>query len=172
MKSRWLRWTKRIALGCVALLGLGLAALFIKAPTETIFLLEALVYSLFANDKPPPLFKDDLAGMWNKWDEASQRLTSRLQQQFPAGTAETLLKSALLKQGFESLTPPRSDCVPAGQELPVGRVITRCPTHDPSKTLTYHWGGVVCTEIIAVQWTTDDADAIAKVSGTYYAGCL
>jgi hypothetical protein len=171
MKSRWLRWTKRIALGCVALLGLGLAALFIKAPTETIFLLEALVYSLFANDKPPPLFKDDLAGMWNKWDEASQRLTSRLQQQFPAGTAEPLLKSALLKQGFELSPPPRSDCLPAGQEVPVGRVFTRCPTHDPSETLNYYWG-VVCTETITVRWTTDGVNAIAEVSGRYYAACL
>jgi hypothetical protein len=170
MRSRWLRWIKRIILGCVALLGLGLTALFIKSPSATTLLLAMLVYSPFENDKPPPMFKDDLAGMWGKWDEASQRLTSRLQQQFPAGTAETSLKSALLKQGFEPLPPPRSDCVTAGQEAPVGRVFTRC--RDQSKSLDYHWGGVVCTETITVRWTTDGADVIAELSGSYYAGCL
>jgi hypothetical protein len=80
------------------------------------------------------------------------------------------LKSALLKQGFEPLPPPRSDCVTAGQEAPVGRVFTRC--RDQSKSLDYHWGGVVCTETITVRWTTDGADVIAELSGSYYAGCL
>jgi hypothetical protein len=172
MKSRWFRWTIRILLGCIALVGVAFAALFIKDPIAARLLLAMLVYPLFGNTSPPAMLKADVTGMWLKWDEASRKLTSHLQREFPIGTAETKLKSALLKQGFKPLPPPPSDCVPAGRELPPGRVYTSCPTRDLSMELVYRWGSPICTDSITVRWATDPADAITEISAGYYAACL
>jgi hypothetical protein len=111
-------------------------------------------------------------GRWNKWDEASRKLSDHVQEQFPAGTPEAELKSRLEKQGFKPLASPRRDCVPAGQAMPAGQTYTPCPTSDPSKILVYRWGGVVCTETVAVRWTTDSVNAVTQVSARYDAACL
>jgi hypothetical protein len=120
MKSRWFRWVTRIILGFVALLVVGLAGLFVANPGATLIIVRMLVYPLFGNISPPPMFAADVAGMWPKWDEAGRKITAHLQEQFPAGTSEAALKSALTKQGFKPLSPLSANCVPPGQQMPVG----------------------------------------------------
>jgi hypothetical protein len=166
MRSRWLLWTVRIILGVVALLGAGIAVLFAINPGAAMLLLAVLIHPLVGNTSPPAMLKDDIAGMWGKWDEGSRRLTSHLQAQFPAGTLESALKSILSKQGFEPLPPPPG-CVPAGQQVPLG-----CPTSDTSKELVYQWGNAICAMTITVRWTADGGNAITQVKGGYYAACL
>jgi len=164
-------WLKRIVVGCVAIVGAGLVSSFVS-DSKVRFLLASVVISLLENDKPPPMFEADLKGRWNKWDEASRKLSDHVQEQFPAGTPEAELKSRLEKQGFKPLASPRRDCVPAGQAMPAGQTYTPCPTSDPSKILVYRWGGVVCTETVAVRWTTDSVNAVTQVSARYDAACL
>ncbi|MGA9300526.1 MAG: hypothetical protein WA832_07225 [Bradyrhizobium sp.] len=171
-RSRWFRWAVRIVLGGVALLGGGLAVLFIINPGATIILFTMLVFPLFGNTKPPSLFEADIAGMWTKWYEAGRKITAHLQQQFPAGTTEATLKSALTRQGFKPLPPPPADCVPSGVQIPIGKIYTSCPTRDPSKTLVYEWSGGVCTSTVSVRWETDVGETITQVNGNYYAACL
>jgi hypothetical protein len=172
MKSRWFRWTVRIFLGLVALLGAGLATLFISNPTGTPLLLGILIQSLVGNTKPPEMYKAEIAGTWTKWDEANRHLTARVQQQFPPGTPENTLKSLLLKQGFKPLLPPPADCVKAGEQAPLGRVYVPCPTRDLSKELDYRWSSGICTETIGIIWETDGGNAITRVSAGYHGACL
>jgi hypothetical protein len=169
MRSHWARWTVGVILGCLAL---PVLAFIVLRPEAAIIMVAVLVYPLFGTTHPPPMFEADLAGMWNKWDEASRKITARLQEQFPAGMTEAVLKSTLIKQGFKPLPPPPADCVPAGQQMPVGKTYRPCPTSDPSKTLTYRWGGGVCTSTISVRWETNSDKAITKVTGGYNAACL
>ena len=171
-KSRWARWTLRIFLALLAVPALALIALFIKNPEGAAIIVAILVSPLFTNSKPPPMFDADIAGMWTKWDEAGRKITAHLQQQFPTGTTEAALKSALANQGFKPLPPPRADCVPAGRQMPVGITYTPCPTRDPSKTLVYKWGGGVCTSTISVHWDANDDKVVTKLDGGYYAACL
>lgn len=169
MKPRWVRRIVGVILGCLAL---PLLAFIVLRPEAAIIIVAVLVYPLFGTTQPPQMFKADLAGMWNKWDEAGRKITTRLQEQFPAGTTEAALKSTLVKQGFKPLPPPAADCVPAGQQVPVGKTYTRCPTSDPSKTLTYRWGSAVCTSTVSVRWKTDGGDEVTEVNGRYNAACL
>ena len=171
-KSRRARWTLRILLACLALPFLALIVLFIKNPGGAIILIGMLVFPLFGNTHPPAMFDADIASMWLKWDEGSRKITAHLQQKFPAGTTEATLKSALARQGFKPMPPPRADCVPAGQHMPIGKTYTTCSTRDPSKTLIYKWSGGVCTSTISVRWDTNDDKVITKLDSSYYAGCL
>ena len=171
VRSRFCRWLRHIIVGCAAIVGVGLVSSFINDPRVSI-LLAMVVISLFENDNPPPMFKGDLEGMWNKWDEASRRLSDHAQQEFPAGTPEADLKFKLQKQGFKPLPPVRADCAPAGQPMPVGKTYTPCPASDLSKTLVYRWGGAICTETIAVRWEIDSTNAITEVNARYDAACL
>jgi hypothetical protein len=172
VRPRWLKWTLRVFAVCIALLATAIAAIFIINPAGAPLLLSMLIYPLFMNTSPPAVFKDDVAGMWLKWEESGKRLTAHLHQQFPPGTAATMLKATLLKQGFSPEPPPAADCVPAGRIMPVGQIYRTCPNYDTSKTLTYRWGSPICTETITVRWATDDGDTITDVSAGHYAACL
>ncbi len=172
MRSRWLRWMIWITLGCFAIPTLLLVVAFIRNPQTAALFVTMLVYPLFGNTSPPSMFAADIAGMWFKWDEAGRKITTHLQEQFPAGTSEAALKSALAKQGFKPLPPPPANCVPAGQQVPVGKVQTRCPTGDPGPTLVYQWGGFGCTSTVSVRWESDSRQNITQVNGGYYGACL
>lgn len=162
----------RILLACLALPVLALIVLFIINPGGAIILVGMLVFPLVGNTHPPPMFDADIAGMWLKWDEASQKINGHLRKQFPAGTTEAALKSALANQGFRPLPPPPADCVPGGQQMPIGKTYTVCPTRDPSKTLVYKWSGGVCTSTISVRWETNHDKVVTNLDGGYFAGCL
>jgi hypothetical protein len=171
-RPRWFRWTVRILLGGVALLGTALAVLIVINPGAAIILFAMRVFPLFGNTSPPPMFEADVAGMWMKWDEAGRKITAHLQEQFPAGTTEAALKSALARQGFKPLPPPPADCVPPGVQMPIGKTYTPCPTRDPSKALVYRWGGGVCTSTVSVRWETGGGETVTQVTGGYNAACL
>ena len=173
MRWRWFRWVIRIGLGFVALLAAGFAALFIRNPDTALIFLLILIQPLIANSNPPAIAKDQLTGVTlEDQANAGRKMTTVLQRKFPAGTSEVTLRSALLNQGFKPLPAPPADCVPSGQQVPLGRIYTPCPTYDRSKMLEYRWSSVICGETITVRWLADDRNDITDVNATYYLACL
>jgi hypothetical protein len=173
MKPLWVRWTIRTVLGCVVLLGVGFAALFIRNPDAARFLLVVLMEPLIGNASPPAIARDELAGLkwWNE-PEGGRRLTEVLQRKFPTGASEATLKSTLANQGFRQLPLPPTDCVPPGQPTTVGSVLTPCPKYDPSRILRYEWGSGFCRRTITVLWAADNRNDITQAYAVYYTACL
>lgn len=167
------RWAIRISLGIIAVLGVAIATIFILNPTGALLGIAVILQSIFGNTRPPPIAKDQLVGMdWRTGKEASDRLTALLQQEFPAGSSESKLRSTLLSQGFKPPAPPPPDCLPPGQDGPLGKVVSHCPTYDRSRVLVYWWGNVACSQTIRVQWSAGGNETIKEVRAIYFMGCL
>jgi hypothetical protein len=166
---------KRVVGWSLAVLGAGLAVATILFPAKVLVPpLFALywVSTLFHNTKPPPIAEGIvLVSDPTRFAEVSARLSSVLQQKFPAGTSEAVLKSTLQRQGFKPIPPPPADCVRPGVTPPIGRVFVQC--YDATNQLRYEWGdGLVCGATVAVAWTTDGKGGVASVRGSYYSACL
>ena len=163
---------KRSAIWFLAILAL-LAVVF--SPTARL-VMGILIAGLLYNSTPPiaqgVITKED----WPHFEAASRKLTEVLQSKFPVGSREDILKSILLDQGFRPIVPPPSNCIPPGQQVPVGVVFHQCLTPDQEekrkRTLVYKWGGGVCIDSISVIWSSDELGALTYVEGGYYGACL
>jgi len=173
VRSRWFRWTIRISLGFLAILGVVNVALVVRDPSSASLIMAALIQPLVANTHPPPILGDQLAGAnWRTEAEAGRKLTAFLQGKFPAGTSEGTLKSTLLNQRFKGPPVPPADCLPPGHAAPKDRASNSCPTDNPNKSLTYNWSNFPCDQRITIRWATDDSHNITLIKGIYSQWCL
>jgi hypothetical protein len=173
MARRWLLWAIRIVSGIFAILAVAFGALAFINPEGAWLLFAILIGPLVSNTRPPPMLEDQLAhtDLRNR-DKISQKLTAFLKLKFPAGTAETSLKSSLSEQGFKSLPPPPANCVPADKEATAQVPYSPCPTYDRSKILQYGWGYGVCGSTITVSWKIDDHRELTDLKTALDSGCL
>jgi hypothetical protein len=163
------------ALAILALVAATLSGLFVFSPTARLVM--AIAIAEIFNSGPPPIAdgvitKED----WPHFAATSKKMTEVLQSKFPVGSREDVLKSILVGQGFRPADAVPSNCVPPGQQVPVGVVYYQCLTPEQEerrkRTLAYKWGGGVCTESISVMWSSDERGALTRVEGGYYGACL
>jgi len=137
-----------------------------------------LLIALLLNDsRPPPIAQGVITELDSpRFETASKKLTEALQSKFPIGSREEILKSSLLGQGFRSVEPPPSNCIPPGQHVPIGVIFYQCLTpaqeEQRKRTLVYKWGGGICTEFVYVTWSSDELGTLTHVGGRYYGACL
>jgi hypothetical protein len=160
----------------LALIAATISGLFIFSPTARL-VIGILIAPLLNNSRPPPIAQGVITKEdWPHFETASKKLTETLQSKFPVGSREEVLKSILLGQGFRSVEPPPSNCIPPGQDVPVGVIFYRCLTPEQEeqrrRTLVYKWGGGICTEFIHVIWSRDELGTLTHVEGRYYGACL
>jgi hypothetical protein len=89
------------------------------------------IYGLFHNHRPPQI----AGGVDLTSGYADARWSAVLQQKFPPGTSEALLKSTLLSQGFKHVSSPPPNCLRPGERPKVGVVFVEC--YDSTKQLEY-----------------------------------
>jgi hypothetical protein len=159
----------------LALFAATLSGLLVFVPTARLVL--AIIIAEIFNPGPPPIAEGVITKEdWPHFAAASKKLTEVLQSKFPAGSREDVLKSILASQGFRPADPVPSNCVPPGQQVPIGVVYHQCLTPEQQerrkRTLIYKWGGGVCTESISVVWSSDQHGALTHVEGGYYGVCL
>ncbi len=163
-------------LAILALVAATLSGLFVFSPTARL-VMGILIAGLLNDSRPPPIAQGAITKEdWPHFEAASRKLTEILQSKFPVGSREDILKSILLDQGFRPIEPPPSNCIPPGQQVPVGVVFYQClnPEQEEKRkrTLAYKWGGGVCIESISVVWSSDELGALTHVEGGYYGACL
>ncbi|MCP3466928.1 hypothetical protein [Bradyrhizobium sp. CCGUVB23] len=169
---------KRFAIWVLATLALVVAilsGLFVFSPTARLVMV--IVIAAIFNSGPPPIAKGVITKEdWPHFAAASKKLTEVLQSQFPVGSTEGALKAILAGQGFRPADPVPSNCVPPGQQVPIGEVYHQCLTPEQEerrkRTLVYKWGGGVCMESISVMWSSDEHGDLTHVEGGYYGACL
>ncbi len=163
------------ALAALALLAVTLSGLFVFSPTARLGI--AIVIGGIFDTGPPTIAKGVITKEdWPRFEAASKKLTEVLHSKFPVGSREDVLKLILAAQGFRPMDPVPSNCVPPGQEVPIGVVYRRCLTPEQEerrkRTLVYEWGGGVCMKSISVIWSSDEHGALTHVEGGYYGVCL
>jgi hypothetical protein len=160
----------------LALIVATISGLLFFSPTARL-VLNILIAPLLNNSRPPPIAEDViLKEDWPHFEAASKKLTRAVQSKFPVGSREDALKSVLLEQGFQSVGPSPSNCIPPGQQEPVGVIFNRCLTLEQEeqrrRTLVYRWGGGICSESIYVIWSSDELGELTHVEGIYHGVCL
>jgi hypothetical protein len=153
------RWIKFIALVVVVL------AVCIISPI-VLMVTGLIVGHLLANKSPPPIAE----GIVLNVSKSNDALTAVLERRFGRGTKEETLRSSLLEQGFKSLPPPPSDCVPIGKSAPIGTVFIAC--YDTKNFLQYEWSGFICRNTISITWQTNDQAEVTEVKGFYRSAYL
>jgi hypothetical protein len=169
---------KRFAIWVLATFALVAAVLscsFVVSPTARLGI--AIVIAGIFNAGPPPIAKGVITKEdWPHFAAASKKLTEVLQSKFPVGSREDSLKSILAGQGFRQVDPVPSNCIPPGQQAPIGAVYRQCLTPEQEekrrRTLVYKWSGGVCSESISVTWSSDQRGALTHIEGGYYGACL
>jgi hypothetical protein len=118
------------------------------------------------NWSPPRMLEGSISQPSSDRDQA---MTESLNSQFPAGIDETILKSELLKQGFEDAPKPRLFCrLPEG--MPGWRSYGRCP--EGTREVQYYFRTIVCSYHIIVNWSADRDGKVTGLEGTEQASCL
>lgn len=150
-------------------------------PIGIVLLVGWWLFSL--NWHPPRMVAGEIAvdDLRNPTD-VSRAFTALLQQKFPLGMDESLLKSKLFAQGFG---PPRpspmlSTCQPPVQVEPIGMVQVTCSY--PMHVLEYHWKvGLICGSTLRVMWMTGDRAKVPgmperpkpdRIEGKFFGACL
>ncbi|MGY4319839.1 hypothetical protein [Bradyrhizobium sp. JR3.5] len=162
-------------LAALALIAATLSGLFVFSPTARLVM--AIAIAEIFDSGPPPIAEGVITKEdWPHFAAASKKLTEVLQSKFPVGSIEGNLKSILVGQGFRPPDPIPSNCVPPGQQVPVGVAYYQCLTPEQEerrkRTLVYKWGGGVCMESISVIWSSDERGALTHIDGGYYGACL
>ena len=163
-------------LSALVLIAATIFGLFVFSSTARVAMI-LLIASLLNNSKPPPIAQGVITELDPpRFETASKKLTEALQSKFPIGSREEIFKSSLLGQGFRSVEPPPSNCIPPGQHAPVGVVVYRCLTPEQEeqrkRTLVYRWSGGICSDSIYVTWSSDELGALTHVVGRYHGVCL
>jgi len=167
----------------LAAAGTGIGALLAVIYSQDIHhVFDPLWGAITANRHPPQMVAGHLSeDDWSDRSNVSRKFTALLEQQFPAGTLESQLRSKLMAKGFKS--PPPSfgnECQRPIQIEPIGTVSLTCSY--PANVLRYGWGvGLICGASLSVMWSTEDRvdltgvhlpPRIARVVGEYYRACL
>ncbi len=166
----------------LAAAGTGIAALSVIYSEEIRNVVDPLWSAIVANRHPPQMVAANLSeDGWSDQSNVGRKFTALLEQQFPAGTLESQLRSKLMAEGFKSPPPSsRSECQRPIQIEPIGTVSITCSYQ--ANILRYDWGvGVICGASLTVMWSTEDGvdltgvprrPRIARVVGKYYGACL
>jgi hypothetical protein len=170
---------KRVGIWFVAILALfaaTISGILVFDPTARL-VVGVLMAPLFINAGPPPIAQGVITKMdWPHFEAASKKMTEVLQSKFPVGSKEDILRSSLLGQGFRSMEPLPTNCIPPGQAAPVGVVFYRCLTpqaeEQRKKTLVYEWGNGICREKLFVIWSSDQLGVLTDVRSHYDGACL
>jgi len=173
MMKRVALWASIIFVLGTVIFVLGIATVWQLYPESTYLMFATVRGAITANHHPPKIvegqFSDGEAR--RNPEHAGRKLTALLEQKFPTGTSDSVLKSELLGQGFKFLPPPPPNCLPPGQSAPVGVVFTRC--FDPTNKLKYEWGdGFVCSNSLLVTWSTNGRGEITRIEAHYRETCL
>ena len=155
MKSAPGQWK---SIGCGVLIAAGVsgaAAVLFLAPIA-LFVLDP-----FSNTEPPAI----VAGQIHTG--AGDDLNTFFRQKFPVGTDETIVRAALLQQGFKRPEAGHLACRPRD-----GKLVDPCPAYDLSRTLEYAWGHFPCGNQVVVWWTANDQGAIADIGGYHHFACV
>ena len=166
----------------LAAAGTGIAALSVIYSREIHSVIDPLWNAMTANRHPPQMVTGHLSeDDWSDRSNVSRKFTALLEQQFPAGTLESQLRSKLMAEGFKS--PPPSfghECQRPIQIEPIGTVSVTCSY--PVNVLRYDWGvGFICGASLSVMWSSEDGvdltgvprrPRVARVIGEYYRACL
>jgi hypothetical protein len=126
----------------------------------------ALKLSLLYNWNPPRVLERSLASSLSDRDEAMKQ---ELNSQFPNGTDEAILKSTLLKQGFQDVPQPRPSC-----RLPDTRGMSYGPCPKGAREMKYdfeHFSFVCGTSHISVNWSVDLDGKITRLEATKHRYC-
>jgi len=166
------RWLLGVGLFIPATAGLALLVLLQLDPERNFVPVLPLRERLTANTRSPAMFADQLAAASDR-DETSRQLTARLQREFPLGTTERTLKTALLAQGFTPIDAPENCVQPVqhGEPLRLDGRVAVCPPQDQRKSLKYQWGSGACGSTIWVRWSTDASEVITLLDGYYNTTC-
>jgi hypothetical protein len=127
----------------------------------------ALKLSLVYNWSPPRVLERSLASPLSDRDQA---MTEELNSQFPIGTDEAILTSALLKQGFQNVAQPRPSC-----RLPDTRGMSYGPCPKGAREMKYdfeHFSFVCGTSHISVNWSVGLDGKITRLEATQQRYCL
>jgi len=126
----------------------------------------ALKLSLLYHWSPPKVLEQALDSPLADRDQA---MTEALNTQFPKGTDEAVLKSTLLKQGFEEVAQPRPSC-----RLPETKWASYGPCPKGAREMKYdleHLGIVCGTRHISVNWSVDPAGKVTRLEATSRTYC-
>ena len=141
----------------LAAVGTGIAALSVIYSQEIRNVVDPLWSAITANRNPPQMAAGHLSeDDWSDRSNVSRKFTALLEQQFPAGTLESQLRSKLASEGFRSPPPSfRNECQRPIQIEPIGTVSITCSY--PANVLRYDWGvGFICRASLHVMWSTED----------------
>jgi hypothetical protein len=160
----------RVALWIWAIIATGIAACFLIFPLQAYFVREFVLHVINKNRHPPRIVEGHISDDdWRDKRGASRKFTILLQEKFPAGTDESLLKSELLKEGFNPLSSQgRIQCQVPIQTKRIGWVSATCTY--PATVLEYHWSGPlidICGDDLFVSWSIDDGAKIVRIEGEY-----
>ncbi len=126
----------------------------------------ALKLSLIYNWSPQNFFEQALDSTLNDPDQA---MTEALDRQFPKGTDEAILKSTLLKQGFEDIPQPRPYCRLPERGL---RTYTYCPQGTREMKYDIESLSIVCgARHISVNWSVDPAGKVTRLEASSRTYC-
>jgi hypothetical protein len=115
---------------------------------------------------------------WRDCSIASHKLTNILRAEFPLGTSEAALESALRAQGFEHLPTSITHCTRPGGHTPYGAKAIACPAWDanwdPKHYLKYQSGGpgLFCSHGADVLWSSDKKGRLTHLEAYYVVACL
>jgi hypothetical protein len=171
-----LRWLKRIAFVLVALLvvcSAYVSIVYFFGSEDARGRLGLFYAAIMANSHPPPIAASGVISSGSDWmmsEPASTKFTAILRRNFPPGSEERDMETALISQGFkpEKIT----DCGP-GNGAVVTQIATRqCRTRDSTQSLRYDWGGAPCDMRLTVRWVADRRGRLTAIDGYYGAECL
>lgn len=125
--------------------------------------------SLLYNWGPPKILVQALDSPLMDRDWA---MTKALNQQFPVGTIEAALISALSKQGFERASTPSPRCRQPETSANVIRY-GWCPVGTQEMTYDYEELDLVCgTRHLSINWSADATGKLTRLEATRYVACF
>jgi hypothetical protein len=160
---------KWILIAFALVVGAGAILLLLNPGTSVLF--AAIFFADVSDPGPPPVAEGQITG-YGGWEEGGRKLSAVLERRFPNGTPESNLISVLLGQGFQSLPPRPTYCLPPGQAAPNNTCPSAEDDEKRKRTLEYTWANGICRNSISIVWTADDRGEITHVQGGYGGGCL
>ena len=130
----------------------------------------AVWLSLVYNWGPPRFLAKPLDSPLMDRDRA---MTETINQQFPVGTSEAELISALSKQGFEKAKTPSPRCRQPQEKGSNIKRYMRCPAGTQEMTYDYIELDLVCgTRHLSINWSADPAGKLTRLEATRYVACF
>ena len=171
-----LRWLKRITFALAALLvvcAAYVAVVYFFGSEDARGRLGLVYAAITANHYPPPIAASGVISSGNNWmvsEPASSKFTAILRRNFPPGSEERDMKTALTSQGFKP--EEIADCGSGNGAVVAQAAKPQCRTRESTQTLRYEWGGAPCDMRLTVRWGADRRGHLTAIEGSYGAECL